>query len=150
LQSWHSSPAWEWPPRATTAIARRARFDTIRFMSSSRFCALKTLKRYSATLYTLVLPRLYDGRHRTSFSAAPEDRNRRRHIKKWPHCCPPILPSCASGPLGKAKRLSIEGQCRDHGTVGGQTVAMQSISTSNGPCQAETQMKLRAGGSDGK
>jgi hypothetical protein len=30
------------------------------------------------------------------------------------------------------------------------TVAMQSISTSNGPCQAETQMKLRAGGSVGK
>jgi hypothetical protein len=28
------------------------------------------------------------------------------------------------------------------------TVAMQSISTSNGPCHAETQMKLRAGGSD--
>src|SRR5262245_22508897 len=31
-----------------------------------------------------------------------------------------------------------------------QIVATQSISTSNGPCQAETQMKLRAGGSDGK
>jgi hypothetical protein len=31
-----------------------------------------------------------------------------------------------------------------------QTAATQSISTSNGPCQAETQMKLRAGGFDGK
>jgi hypothetical protein len=31
-----------------------------------------------------------------------------------------------------------------------QIVATQSISTSNGPCQADTQMKLRAGGSDGK
>jgi hypothetical protein len=31
-----------------------------------------------------------------------------------------------------------------------QSAATQSISTSNGPCQAETQMKLRAGGSDGK
>jgi len=27
---------------------------------------------------------------------------------------------------------------------------MQSISTSNGPCQADTQTKLRAGGSEGK
>jgi tripartite-type tricarboxylate transporter receptor subunit TctC len=33
---------------------------------------------------------------------------------------------------------------------GAAAIAMQSISTSNGPCQAETQMKLRAGGSDGK
>jgi tripartite-type tricarboxylate transporter receptor subunit TctC len=33
---------------------------------------------------------------------------------------------------------------------GAAAMAMQSISTSNGPCQAETQMKLRAGGSDGK
>src|SRR5262249_58725481 len=32
----------------------------------------------------------------------------------------------------------------------GQIVATQSISTSNGPCQADTQTKLRAGGSDGK
>jgi hypothetical protein len=31
-----------------------------------------------------------------------------------------------------------------------QIVATQSISTSNGPCQADTQMKLRAGGSEGK
>src|SRR5262249_25224829 len=31
-----------------------------------------------------------------------------------------------------------------------QIVATQSISTSNGPCQADTQTKLRAGGSDGK
>ena len=30
------------------------------------------------------------------------------------------------------------------------TAATQSISTSNGPCQAPTQMKLRAGGSEGK
>jgi hypothetical protein len=28
--------------------------------------------------------------------------------------------------------------------------AMQSISTSNGPCQGKTQIKLRAGGSCGK
>ena len=33
---------------------------------------------------------------------------------------------------------------------GAAAMAMRSISTSNGPCQAETQMKLRAGGSDGK
>ena len=33
---------------------------------------------------------------------------------------------------------------------GRQMAATQSISTSNGPCQAETQTKLRAGGSDGK
>ena len=31
-----------------------------------------------------------------------------------------------------------------------QIAATQSISTSKGPCQAETQMKLRAGGSEGK
>src|SRR5262245_42818248 len=31
-----------------------------------------------------------------------------------------------------------------------QTVAMQPISTSNGPCQGATQRNARAGGSDGK
>jgi hypothetical protein len=31
-----------------------------------------------------------------------------------------------------------------------QTAATQSISTSNGPCQADTQMKLRVGGLEGK
>jgi hypothetical protein len=34
-------------------------------------------------------------------------------------------------------------------TCAGQAVATQSISTSNGPCQGCTQMKLRAGGFDG-
>jgi Plasmid pRiA4b ORF-3-like protein len=37
----------------------------------------------------------------------------------------------------------------DYGDIN-QIVATQSISTSNGPCQAETQRKLRAGGSAGK
>src|SRR5262249_52023467 len=54
----------------------------------------------------------------------------------------------AVSPSGGRRQAKLPQSADASGLV--HIVATQSISTSNGPCQAETQMKPRAGGSAGK
>src|SRR5262249_46967914 len=62
---------------------------------------------------------------------------------------------CKGAPVGPQRAAGKRHGCRLRqslriGLRPTQIVATQSISTSNGPCQADTQTKLRAGGAGGK
>jgi hypothetical protein len=83
----------------------------------------------------------------TGINAGPVVDHARLSCRNQPTQVWPIGRGCAAA---ERQSCRADGKARTIRSRSIQTMAMQSTSTSKGPCQADTQMKLRAGGSEGK